>query len=144
MELPSTSQQQSLGQNTPERVPPIDRNDNDDQDQQTNQVGHNTPFGVLSNASQKLMVFGQTTPSRVPPTCTDTDEKSDETLSLATPNLFFQRNEIQKMYIQVVRKKMTIILVLHQVHMMKTRIIGFSPQRNIMMLWKLDLKHRHL
>ena len=140
---PSTSQQQS-GQNTPERVPPIDRNDNDDQNQQTNQVGHNTPFGVLSNASQKLMVFGQTTPSRVPPTCTDTEEKSDKTLPLATPSLFFQGNETQKMYIQVVRKKMTIILVLQQVHMMKTKIIGFSPQRNIMILWKLDLKYRYL
>ena len=57
---PSTSQQQPLGQNTPERVPPIDRNDND-QGQQANQMGHNNPVGVLPNTNQKSMVSGQTT-----------------------------------------------------------------------------------
>ena len=69
---PSTSQQQPLGQNTPERVPSIDRNDNVyDQGQQTNQTGHNTPFAVLPNISQNPVVSGQTTQSRVPHTCTD-------------------------------------------------------------------------
>ena len=47
---PSTSQHYSLGQNNPERVPPIDRNDND-QGQQPNQTGHNTSLGVLPNTS---------------------------------------------------------------------------------------------
>ena len=60
----STSQQEPLGYNTPERVPPIDRNDND-QGHQTNQTGYNTPFGVLPNKSQTSMVLGQTTQSRV-------------------------------------------------------------------------------
>ena len=96
---PSTSQQQPLGQKTPERVPPRDRNDND-QGQQTSQTGHNTPFGVLSNTSEKPMVLGQTTQtqSRVPPKCTDTGERGYETLSLAASNLFFQgnKNEVQK------------------------------------------------
>ena len=71
---PSTSQQQPLGQNTPERVPPIDRYDND-QGHQANQMGHNNPVGVLPNINQKLMLSGQTTQSRVRPTCTDTGEK---------------------------------------------------------------------
>ena len=43
--------------------------------------------------------MGQTTQTSIPPTCTNgTGEKSDETLSLAASNLFFQgnENEIQK------------------------------------------------
>ena len=81
----STSRQQALGQNTLERVPPIDRNDNE-QNQQRKQKGHNAPFEVLPKASQKPTVSGQTTQSRVPATCTDTGEKGDETLSLAASN----------------------------------------------------------
>ena len=144
---PYASQQQPLGQTTPERVLPIDRNDND-QSQQINQAGHNAPFGVLPNASQKPIVWGQTTQTRVPPTCTtDPGEKGDETLSLGASNLFFQSNEIEVqkvVYIHVVQKKMTTILVLQAVHMMKTKNTGFSPQRNMMMSWKLDLKYRLL
>ena len=49
---PSNSQRQSFDHNTPKRVPPIDRNDNDDQSQQTNQTGHNSLFEVLPNTSQ--------------------------------------------------------------------------------------------
>ena len=64
---PSTSQQQPLGQTAPERVSPIDRNDNN-QGQQTNYTGHNSPFGLLPNTSQKPIVSGQTTQTRVPPT----------------------------------------------------------------------------
>ena len=67
----STSQQEPLGHNTPEQVPPVDRNDND-QGHQTNQTDHNTPFGVLPSKSQKSMVLGQTTQSRVLFTRTDT------------------------------------------------------------------------
>ena len=96
---PSTSQQQLLGHNTPERVLPIDKN-HDDQGQQANQTSHNTRFGVPPNNVQKPMVSGQTTETRVPPTCTDTaaGEKDDETLYLAASNFFFQgnENEVQK------------------------------------------------
>ena len=92
---PSTSQQQPLGQNTPERVPPIDRNDND-QGQQANQMGHNNPVGVLPNTNQKPMVSVQTTQSRVWPTYTDTGEKGDETLSFSASPLFLQGDEIQR------------------------------------------------
>ena len=56
----STSQQHPLNQTTtPKTVLPIDRNHND-QSQQTNQMGHNTPFGFLPNASQKPILSGQT------------------------------------------------------------------------------------
>ena len=34
--------------------------------------------------------------------------------------------------------------MLQAVHMMKTKNTGFSPQRNIMMSWKLDLKYHLL
>ena len=54
------------------------------------------------------------------------------------------RMRFKKIYIHVARKKMTIILVLQAVHMMKTENTGLSPQRNMMMLWKLDLKYRLL
>ena len=92
----STSQQQPLGQTTFERVPPIDRNDNDQGGQQTDQTGHNAPFGALANTSQKPIISGQTTQTRVPLTCTtDTGGKGDETLSLAASNLFFQGNETE-------------------------------------------------
>ena len=94
--VPPSTSQQSLGQNTPERVRLIDRNDNDDQVQQANQTDRNTSFGVLPNTSQTPMVSCQTTQSRVPPTCTDAGEKGDETLPLAASSLFFQGNEIQK------------------------------------------------
>ena len=95
---PSNSQQHHLDQNTPDRVPPIVRND-DEQGQQTNQMSHNTPFRVLPYTTQKPIVSGQTTQTRVPLTLTtDTGEKGDETFSLAASNLFFQgnENEIQK------------------------------------------------
>ena len=93
---PSTNQQQPLDQNNPEQFSPIYRNNKEDQVQQTNQTGHNTPFGVLPNTSQESMVLGQATQSRVPPTCTDTGEKGDRTLPLAASSLLFQGNEIQK------------------------------------------------
>ena len=95
---PSTSQQHYLGQNTPESVLLIDRNDNYDQGQQRNQTGYNTLSGLLLNTSQKPLVSGQTTQSRVLNTCTDTGGKRDETLSLVASYLFFQgtENEIQK------------------------------------------------
>ena len=54
------------------------------------------------------------------------------------------RMRFKKMYIHVVQKKMTIILVLQAVYMMKTENTGFSPQRDMMMLWKMDLKYRLL
>ena len=75
----------------------VDRIDND-QGQQTNQTGHNTPFWVLPITSQKHVVLCQTGQSRVPPTCTDTGEKGGEKFSLATSNLYLQsnENEIQK------------------------------------------------
>ena len=96
---PSTSHQQPLGQNTPKRVPPIERND-EDQGQQTNQMGYNAPFGFPPNTSQKTMVLGQTT-------CTDTGKKGDESLFVTASNLFFQgnENEIQKdVYARIVKK----------------------------------------
>ena len=43
MRLHPTSQEQPLGQNTPEQNLPIDRGDNDDQVHQTNPTCHNTP-----------------------------------------------------------------------------------------------------
>ena len=54
---------------------------------------------------------------------------------------FRVKMRLKKMHIHIVRKKMTIILVLQAVHMTKTKNVGFSPLRNIMMLWKLDLKY---
>ena len=94
---PSIIQQQTLGKTTLERFPPIDRNDND-QDQPTDQMGHNAPFAALPNTSQKsIIVTGQTTQIRVPPaTCTtDIEGKSDKTLSLVASNLCFQANETE-------------------------------------------------
>ena len=90
------------------------------------------------------MMSGQSTQSRVPPTSTDTGEKSDETISLAASNLFFQGNEIQKEVHPRSEKQDDIGLVLQAVHMVKTKHVGFSSQRNIMILWKMDLKYHHL
>ena len=53
-------------------------------------------LGYCSKQVKNQSYWGQTTQSRMPPACTDTGEKSDETLSLAASNLFFQDNEIQK------------------------------------------------
>ena len=85
-------------------------------------MGHNTPFGILPNTSHK-----------VPPTCTDSGEKGDEALSLAAQIYFFRvmRMRFVKLYIHVVQKKITTILVLQAVHMMQIRNTGFSPQKNI-------------
>ena len=94
------------------------------------------------------MVSGQTTETRVLPTSTDTTagENGGETLSLAAKIYFFRvmRMRFKTLYIHVVQKNMATILVLQAVHMIKTKNTSFSPQRNMMMLWKLDLKCRLL
>ena len=86
---PTTSQHKPLGQNTTEQVLAVDRNDNENQVQQTNQTSHNTPVGVLPNASQKPKVSGQTTQSRVLPKCTDTGEKWKDIVSCSLKLFFF-------------------------------------------------------
>ena len=64
---------------------------------------------------------------------------------LLQPQIYFfrvMRMRFKKLYIHVVQKNMATIPVLQAVHMMKTKNTSFSPQRNMIMLWKLDLKYR--
>ena len=51
------------------------------------------------------------------------------------------RMRFKKLYIHIVQKKMTTILVLKAVRMLKNKNTRFSLQRNMMMLWKLDLNY---
>ena len=153
--------QDNLGQNTPDNevppppfsrphepttafrpeYPPIDRNDNDDQVQQTNPTSTilQLRFCPMQVKSQRYRVRLLKVGFRQHPL---TLEKRVTRQSLLQPQTY--SNEIQKDVHPRSEKQDDIGLVPQAVHMMKTKHIGFSSQRNIMILWKMDLKYHHL
>ena len=120
---PSTSQQQTLGHNTHERVAPIDRTENDRASKETRRATIlHLGFCPMQVKSQwylaRLLKVGFRPHALIP-------EKRMTRHSLLQPQIYFfrvMRMRFKKLCIQVVRKKMITILVLQAVCMMKTNI----------------------
>ena len=118
---PSTSQQQLSSQNTPERVPPLTTKIMIRATKQT-RWATTLHLGFCAIQVIKFHPHALTVEKRVTRHC------------LLQPQIYFfrvMRMRFVKLYIHVVQKKITTILVLQAVHMMRTRNTGFSPQKNI-------------